>query len=82
MQKKERGKFTKYKVVGSFLVVRSKQKQRAVCLLGEKFLMRESMWSVTNLVKHVQIFSWIKAFAARCHVPVMSNPQTAELCSS
>lgn len=30
--------FTKYEVVGSFLVVRAKQKQRAVCLLREEFL--------------------------------------------
>lgn len=30
--------FTKYEVVGPFFVVRAEQKQRAVCLLGEKLL--------------------------------------------
>lgn len=31
---------TKYEVVGSFLVVGTKQKQRAIRLLGEKLLMK------------------------------------------
>lgn len=37
-QEDEKGKFTKCEVIGPFFVVRTEQKQRAVCLLGEKLL--------------------------------------------
>ncbi len=80
MREAEEREITKYEVIGPLFVVGAKQKQRAVCLLGEKFLQKSCLNDETG--KHLMVIKHLMYAVFHVHSPVMLSPQTVVLYSS